>query len=136
MTSREYLEQIKHLDKEIMTNKAMIESLEDSIKNHKDKEILNEIKRLKDEIKRLKDEIKNRLIYIAKVKKVVIKEIYKINNSFSRTILLNHYVNGLTLKDIANITHFSYGYIKNRHIKALSEFENCNKEKINKIISD
>lgn len=129
MTPREYLEQIKHLDKEIMTNKAMIESLEDSIKNHKDKEILNEIKKLK-------DEIKNRVIYIAKVKKTVIKEIYKINNSFSRTILLNHYVNGLTLKDIANITHFSYGYIKHRHIKALNEFENYNKEKINKIISD
>lgn len=129
MTSREYLEQIKHLDNEITTNKAMVESLEDSIKNHKDKEILNEIKKLK-------DEIKNRLIYIAKVKKTVIKEIYKINNSFSRTILLNHYVNGLTLKDIANITNFSYGYIKNRHIKALNEFENCNKEKINNIISD
>ncbi len=123
MNAREYLGRIKHLNKEISTNKAMLELLEESLNTNNDADVLKEIKRLK-------QEIKNKLIYIFEIKKNIIKKIYNVNDSFLRTILLNHYINELTLKDIAKVTNFSYDYIKHLHIKSIIAFEESNKDEL------
>lgn len=123
MNAREYLGRIKHLNKEISTNKVMLELLEESLNTNNDTDVLKKIKRLK-------QEIKNKLIYIFEIKKNILKKIYNVNDSFLRTILLNHYINGLTLKDIAKVTNFSYDYIKHLHIKSIIAFEESNKDEL------
>lgn len=136
MSPKEYLMQIRYLDKEINTKLRLLDDLKAkaySIGNLQAKEKVQSSGGLNfsDWIDRLVDqeiEINKKINKLITLKILINNQIDNINNSLYRMILVNHYVLSISLLDIADGYNYSYSYVKKMHGLALLEFEKCNKE--------
>lgn len=136
MRPKEYLGQLRHLDKEINTKLLLIEDLRArtfSIGSLDTKEKVQSSGGLNfsdwiDNVTDLEKEIKTEIEKLINLKNKINMQINKIDNPLYRLILINHYILNYTLQEIASKHNYSYSYIKHAHGEALESFKYYNQE--------
>lgn len=139
LSPKEYLMQLKHLDKEIDSNiKAMNElkdraesigtySTGDKVQSSSNVNFSDWVNKIVD----LEKNINQRIDDLVALKNTISEQINKINNPLYRLVLVNHYIRDMRLYDIACNYNYNYSYLRHVHGLALLEFKKCNPEVFN-----
>lgn len=136
MRPKDYLSQVRHLDKEIDSRLKLKEDLRAralSIGSLDTKERVQSSGGLNfsdwvDKITDMEREIDKKIDELVDLKKRINSQIDKVENPIHRIVLVNHYLRDMSLMEIAADYNYNYGYIKNIHGHALLEFKAKNPE--------
>lgn len=136
MRPKDYLSQVRHLDKEIDSRLKLKEDLRAralSIGSLDTKERVQSSGGLNfsdwvDKITDIEREIDQKIDELINLKKRINSQIDKVENPVHRLVLVNHYLRDMSLMEIAADYNYNYGYIKNIHGHALLEFKEKNPE--------
>lgn len=136
MKPKEYLNQLKHLDKEIDSKQNLIEETKAkalSIGSFSTEPRSGGSSRLDftDWITRLADmekEINIKIDELINLQKTINSQIDRVQNSLYRLVLTSHYIRNMSLGEIAAEYNYDYSYIKHVHGYALLEFKKNNPE--------
>ena len=139
MKPKEYLRQVKYLDKEIEAKLRLIEDCKAKAEstgrfNTDSKVQSSESQGFSDWIDKVIDlerDVNQEIDELIELKKRINNQINNMDNSFYRLILVNHYLLDLSLAEIAAKYTYNYSYIKHAHGHALLEFKKNNEEIFN-----
>lgn len=132
MNAKEYLSQIKDMNKRVRIQQEYIERLiyslgiagisydKDRVQSSVDGDKFSKVFAQIDEEKQLLDEMIENLV---KLRVKIINEIHELEDDNQQQILYLTYVDCESLKKICNIMNFSYQYVKELHGEALVSFE-------------
>lgn len=136
LSPKEYLMQLKHLDKEIDSNiKAMDElraraesigtySAGDKVQSSSNVNFTDWVNKIID----LEKYINKRIGNLVELRNTINNQINRIENPLYRLVLINHYIRDMRLHDIACNYDYNYSYLRHVHGLALLEFKKCNPE--------
>lgn len=136
MRPKDYLSQVRHIDNEIDSKIKLLEDLraramsigslevKDKVQSSGGLDFSDWMDRYVDLQKEVTDKV-DELIYL---KQRIISQIDRVENPLHRIILVSHYLNDLSLRQIASKYNYDYSYIKNAHGNALLEFKAKNPE--------
>lgn len=136
MRPKDYLSQVKHLENEIDSKLKLKEDLRAralSIGSLDTKERVQSSGGLNfsdwvDKITDIEREIDTKIDELVDLKQRINSQIDRVENPLHRIVLVSHYLNDLSLRQIAVKYNYNYGYIKNVHGHALLEFKEKNPE--------
>lgn len=139
MKPKEYLRQVKYLDKEIDAKLKLIEDCrakaESTGKFSTDQKIQSSgglgFSDWIDKVVDLEQDVNAKIDELIILKQTINTQIDKIDNPCYRLILINHYLLDLSLRDIAAKYTYNYSYVKHAHGHALLDFKSKNKEVFN-----
>lgn len=136
MRPKDYLLQVRHIDNEIDSKIKLLEDLRAralSIGSLDTKERVQSSGGLNfsdwvDKITDIEREIDTKIDELVDLKQRINSQIDRVENPLHRIVLVSHYLNDLSLRQIAAKYNYNYGYIKNVHGHALLEFKAKNPE--------
>lgn len=139
MRPKDYLSQVRYLDKEIDSKLKLKEDLRAralSIGSFEVKDKVQSSGGLNfsdwvDKITDIEREIDKKIDELVDLKQRINAQIDRVENPLHRIVLVSHYLNDLSLRQIAVKYSYNYGYIKNVHGHALLEFKAKNPEVFN-----
>lgn len=132
MTAKEYLNQLKNIDKKICNLILEKESIwtmltrtttpydKDRVQSSSNEDLKEE---LMDRLKELEKSINHETDKLIDKRTTIVNQINALNNYKSIDILYRHYVQFIPLTEIAKGSSYSYIWIKGLHSDALQEFE-------------
>lgn len=131
MTTREYLEQIRHLDGEINTKLETVAQLRERATNVSASseghsgggDISDKVGRITAKIVDFEREINIDIDALVDMKRTVYRQIQQVDDTTMRAVLQGRYINLQTLEEIAENTGYSIAQIWRLHGKSLKMFE-------------
>lgn len=143
MRAREYLRGIKRLDvlieqkleekEELRRGLEGLSAVSAGCERVKGGELPGDgrVVRMLDKIDLLEREIDGLIDVLVDKKRLILQQIQRVGNPGYMFVLYGVYVRGKRMREIAKEMHYSYGYVRQLHWRALQEFEKINK--INKL---
>lgn len=136
MKPKEYLRQVKYLDKEIDAKLKLIDDCRaraESTGTFSTNQKIQSSGGLSfsdwiDKVIDLEKDVNLKIDELVDLKRTINKQIDNMQNPFYRFVLINHYLLDLSLGEIAAKYNYNYSYIKHAHGHALLEFKEYNKE--------
>jgi len=134
MTAKEYLLEIKRLDRVIAERRMQAEEIsyiraQDTTREKVDTSPRGDaLEKLA--IKELSIDVNSAIDDYMTVKNVIIGQIERLGNAVYQNILYDVYVHGMRLEEVAVKENYSHGYVKNMHIVALKAFQSRYKREI------
>lgn len=131
MTAKEYLNQARHLDRLINAKVRCIAKLKKDIGILQSPRLTDKVQcssdgassvRIIDKIVDLEYELDNDIDRLVSLKHEIISKIDNLDNNIYKSILIDYYINGLTLEKIAEIISFSDRDTRRKYSIALKKF--------------
>lgn len=136
MKPKEYLRQVKYLDKEIDAKLKLIDDCRARAEStgtfSTDQKIQSSgglgFSDWIDKVVDLEQDVNAKMDELIDLKQTINSQIDKMDNPCYRLILINHYLLDLSLGEIAAKYNYNYSYVKHVHGHALLDFKEKNRE--------